>query len=70
MVQAFRREKSVYESARFNLKGLEPDAHYTVKNMDVHCSEEITGNELMENGLVVSIPDQPGAVIITYKKVK
>lgn len=70
MVQAFRREKSVYESARFNLRGLEPDAHYIVKNLDASDSEEMSGRELMENGLVVNIPDQPGAVVITYKKAK
>lgn len=70
MVQAFRREKSVYESARFKLRGLSPDARYTIKNMDTPGLEEMTGSELMEKGLVVSIPDQPGAVIITYEKVK
>ena len=70
MVQAFRREKSVYESARFNLRGLEPDAHYTMKNMDASDSEEVSGRELMENGLVVNISDQPGAVVITYRKVE
>ena len=70
MMQAFRRKKSVYESARFNLRGLEPDAYYTVKNMDADSSEEMSGRELMEKGLIVSIPDQPGAVIITYKQVK
>ena len=68
MVQAFRREKSVYESARFKLRGLAPDARYTVKDIDTCDSEEMTGSELMEKGLVISISNQPGAVIITYKK--
>ncbi len=66
MVQAFRREKNTDASAQFNLKGLEPDAHYTVKDIDVSSSKEMTGRELMENGLVINIPEQPGAVIITY----
>ena len=70
MVQAFRREKSIYESARFNLRGLQPDAHYTVKNMDAQNSNEMTGCELMENGLLVNIPNQLGATVITYKKIK
>jgi hypothetical protein len=70
MVQAFRREASVYESAQFNLHGLESDARYIVKNMDVHGSKEMTGRELMEDGLIVNIPDQSGAVVITYEKVK
>jgi hypothetical protein len=38
--------------------------------MDVPGLKEMTGGELMEKGLVVSIPNQPGAVIITYEKVK
>jgi alpha-galactosidase len=70
MIQAFRRDNSMYESARFKLKGLNPDAHYTVKNMDVPGLEDMIGSELMEKGLVVSIPNQPGAVIITYQKVR
>jgi len=70
MVQAFRRKESVYESARFKLRGLEADAHYTVKHNDVCDSKEMTGSELIENGLLINIPDRPGAVTITYKKVK
>jgi len=70
MVQAFRREKSVCESARFKLTGLDLNANYTVKNIDACDSQEMSGGELMEKGLFVSIPEQPGAVIITYKKIK
>ena len=49
-----------------------PTVEWTLyfKNMDVSSLEEMTGSELMEKGLVVSIPNQPGAVIITYEKVK
>ena len=68
MVQAFRREESVYESGQFKLRGLSPDANYTVRNIDSCGSKDITGRVLMEKGLVVSIPDRPGAVVITYKK--
>jgi alpha-galactosidase len=70
LVQAFRREKSTNESARLNLRELDPDARYTVKNMDSHGSDEITGRELMEEGLDVHIEDCPGAAIITYKKIR
>jgi alpha-galactosidase len=68
MVQAFRREKSMSESARLKLRGLAPNARYTVENIDICHPEEMSGSELMEKGLVINIPDQPGAVIITYKK--
>ena len=32
------------------------------------AKQDFTGSELMEKGLVVSIPNQPGAVIITYER--
>ncbi len=67
MVQAFRRKQSVYESARFHLRGLDPDGCYTVRDMDTPGSNEATGRELMEGGVVIRIPDRPGAVMITYK---
>ena len=34
VVQAFRRDQSSYEAARFRLRGLNPDARYTVTNLD------------------------------------
>jgi len=66
--QAFRRAESVYESARFKLRGLDPDARYAVANLDAPGSTEMTGRELMERGLAISIKEQPGAVVITYKR--
>ena len=66
VVQAFRRPRSWYESARFRLRGLDPGARYTLRNFDVAGTTEATGRELMEDGLLVAIPGQPGAAIITY----
>ena len=34
MVQVFRRQESIYESARLHLCGLQPDARYTLTNLD------------------------------------
>ena len=68
IVQAFRRPQSAYESARFKLRGLEAEASYRVRNLDVEGEMRLTGRELMERGLLVSIPDQPGAVILLYEK--
>jgi alpha-galactosidase len=70
MVQAFRRPSSVYETARLQLHGLEPAAHYSFSDLDRPGSTEVTGKELMEKGLAVTIPEKPGAVILTYKRVK
>jgi alpha-galactosidase len=70
MVQAFRRDKSPYESARVKLHGLEPDARYTLTDLDTAGATERTGRELFESGLTIAIKDQPGAVILTYKRAK
>jgi alpha-galactosidase len=68
VVQAFRREKSSYESIRVKLQGLDPAAVYTVTNVDVDGATDIAGRELMEKGLLIAIKDQPGAIVIVYKK--
>ena len=51
VVQAFRREKSPYESIRVKLQGLDPAAVYTLTNVDVDGATEVAGRELMEKGL-------------------
>jgi alpha-galactosidase len=70
VVQAFRRPDSFYEAARFRLRGLEPEARYTVTNLDVPGAAEMAGRELMEKGLPVRIEELPGEVIYTYKRVE
>ncbi|MBL7223728.1 MAG: alpha-galactosidase [Candidatus Brocadiae bacterium] len=70
VVQAFRRPESIYESARFVLRGLEPSATYEIRNADVEGTTKLSGRELMEKGLLVSIPTQPGAAILFYKRLK
>jgi alpha-galactosidase len=68
MVQAFRRAASPYVSARFQLQGLDPDATYTIRNLDDPGETHANGRELMEPGLTITIRDQPGAVVLTYKR--
>jgi alpha-galactosidase len=68
MVQAFRRKDSIYKSSRCKLQGLEPDAVYTLRNLDSTGTTEMTGRELAESGLLITIKDQPGSAVITYKK--
>ncbi|HTL55681.1 MAG TPA: NPCBM/NEW2 domain-containing protein [Candidatus Limnocylindrales bacterium] len=68
VIQAFRRPASVYESARFKLRGLEPTARYSLTNFDVPGTTEAKGSELIDQGLLVTIPARPGAVIITYSR--
>ena len=68
VIQAFRRADSVYDSMQVKLRGLEPDAVYTVTNLDVAGKKQMTGSELMNGGLSIPIKDQPGSAVIMYKK--
>ena len=69
IIQAFRRDDCPFLSAQFLLQNLDPDARYVVKDYDEEQPVEKTGRELMEQGLVVTIAEKPGAALITYKKV-
>jgi alpha-galactosidase len=68
MVQVFRRAESFYESARFPLRGLEPGAQYVISNLDTGKTQELTGRELAEAGLLVVAEKRPSAVVVVYKK--
>lgn len=68
VVQAFRRAGCPKDSTTVKLQGLEPDGVYVVTNLDTAVATEAKGRELMESGLPISIKDQPGSAVITYKK--
>jgi len=67
LVQAFRRDKSPEQARVFKLRGLDPKRNYSLRNFDADKTEKISGRQLMEEGLQVSIKDQPGAAVIVYK---
>ncbi len=69
LVQFFRRENSAYESARFKLQGLDPAARYRVIPVGrPGPAQELTGQELAEQGLLVCIPDRPDAAVLIYTR--
>jgi alpha-galactosidase len=69
LVQAFRRPRSPYESARLSLRGLVPKARYAVTSIDdADARQELTGAELAEPGLLVIASQQPEARVMTYRK--
>ncbi len=68
LVQAFRRDQSVYESARFKLAGLDPEARYAVTNLDSGDTRTVSGRELIEVGLSVEIADLPGDAVLVYTR--
>jgi alpha-galactosidase len=68
IVQAFRRAGNGEESKLVKLAGLKPDAVYTVTNLDTDESKEISGSELQETGISLTIKEQPGSALFVYKK--
>lgn len=69
LVQAFRRADCVYESARFKLHGLVDEARYEVRDLDQPDSTTVlTGRELAETGLLVTLKRPSSAALITYKR--
>lgn len=70
LVQAFRRSESPYESARFQLSGLDADATYELMNLDQTGTATKSGHDLMEGGLLVSLENRPAAAVITYHRLR
>lgn len=70
LVEAFRRPESAEATELLRLGGLNPDAQYDVTDLDRGTPTRLTGRDLMDKGLPVTIPNQPGAVAITYKIAK
>jgi len=66
IVQAFRREKSPFVSATFQLRHLNENATYTVEDLDSLRKVQISGKDLVEKGVPISIDGAPGAVILKY----
>ena len=66
-VEAFRRANSPYEAARYELSGLDPKGTYVLQNLDTEEESKRTGEQLMQEGLEVRIPERPGSAIIVYE---
>ncbi len=68
MIQAFRRPDSPFETARFKLRGLDAKATYAVKDLDEAAEVTMTGAELMDKGVPVTIKQRPGAALVAYRR--
>jgi alpha-galactosidase len=68
MIQAFRRQNSPFNAARFKLRGLDAAARYAVRDLDSGAVSEYTGRELLEKGLPVSITAAPGSLLLVYER--
>ena len=70
MVQVFRRAESPYETARFKLRGLDPEATYHLKDFDKTVLHKARGKSLLESGLLVSLPMRRSSCLIRYQRAK
>ncbi|MHB1038489.1 MAG: NPCBM/NEW2 domain-containing protein [Pirellulales bacterium] len=70
LIEAFRRPKNEESTRTLRLAGLDLAAQYEVTDLDVQKPQRMSGRELLERGLPVTIPAKPGAAVILYKKVK
>ena len=68
MIQAFRRKRTQADGLQAKLRGLEPDAVYTVTDLDTQTAVDKTGGELMGIGYAIAIADQPGSALIHFQK--
>ncbi len=69
IVQAFRRENCRSASIHLALQGLDPDATYSITDLDAgDKTKKITGRKLMESGISVTTEKAPQAKILIYRK--
>jgi alpha-galactosidase len=68
MIVVLRRPESPYESARFNLRALEPQIDYRVTNLDTGEETDRSGRELAETGLEVRLQKRPSSALILYER--
>jgi alpha-galactosidase len=69
IVAAFRHDKVDKDSNQFKLRGLQPDAIYTVADIDDPAkSQKLTGQQLMNDGIPVTVAAKPGAAFYTYQR--
>ena len=69
MVKIFRREKSPYQIAKFNLYNIDKTCNYIFTDADSNCEIIVSGNDLYENGLTVEMKEKRSSKLFFYKKV-
>lgn len=67
-VQAFRRAECPDAEINLKLHGLDPRATYAVTDLDTKIRVEMTGRQLMVDGLTVKAGKSPAALVFRYEK--
>ncbi len=66
MLLAFRRPESPFISADFRLQALDPDAGYELEDADAGTRRPVTGRELLEQGLRLTMDRAPESRLLFY----
>jgi hypothetical protein len=61
---------SIFTKSSIKLHDLDPSSQYEVANLDVPGTKQMTGQELMEKGLLVEIGDRPGSAVLRHERMK
>jgi alpha-galactosidase len=67
-LQVFRRPENKSESITVKLQGLDPEAKYDLRDLNLEWKVSSSGKTLMNDGLLVEIHTCPGDALIVYKK--
>jgi alpha-galactosidase len=68
MILAFRRKDAPFESAKFHLHALDPQATYKLTDADTGRKRQVSGRELTENGLSVVMKNAPASRLVFYRR--
>jgi alpha-galactosidase len=69
IVQAFRRDHCDDVAHTVRLEHLDALAKYEIDDMDSTTPRVVSGSDLMQTGLPISINAKPGAVVLIYRKI-
>lgn len=67
MVAAFRRHASTFSTWEARLRALDAEAIYELVSWDGHGVLQLSGRDLMDPGFTVTIEEQPGSALFTYR---
>ena len=68
VVQAFRRAECSDNKLTVTLRGLDPEATYCLEDLENGETRKLAGRELMEQGLEITLAEQPSAAVIVYRR--
>jgi hypothetical protein len=68
LLLAFRRKDASFVSAEFRLNALDPDATYELTDADTGRKRQVSGRELAENGLPITMKTAPASRLVFYRK--